>query len=108
MDVLQDEAKQAGEGGAQEPQGSNDQTMQAKQIADDESSNIAAKARADYKAALKERDERIAKLEGEIAETAESAEKLRAENRILEARNRRLKTENAVLKKLEELEMRWR
>lgn len=79
MDGLQDEAKQAGEGGAQEPQGSNDQTMQAKQIADDESSNITAKARADYKAALKERDERIAKLEGEIAETAESAEKLRAE-----------------------------
>ena len=79
MDGLQDEAKQAGEGGAQEPQGSNDQTMQAKQIADDESSNITAKARADYKAALKERDERIAKLEGEIAETAGSAEKLRAD-----------------------------
>lgn len=53
--------------------------MQAKQIADNESSNIAAKARADYKAVLKERDERIAKLEDEGAETAESAEKLRAE-----------------------------
>lgn len=40
------------------------------------------RARADYEAALKERDERIAALEGEIAEaakTAESAEKLRAE-----------------------------
>lgn len=44
------------------------------------------------------------KAESEMTE----AVKLRAENRILEARNRRLKTENAVLKKLEELEMRWR
>lgn len=35
-------------------------------------------------------------------------EKLRAENRLLEARNKRLETENAVLKKLEELERRWR
>ncbi len=35
-------------------------------------------------------------------------EKLRAENRILEARNKRLETENAVLKKLEEIERRWR
>ncbi|GAA6506544.1 hypothetical protein K350107B32_29370 [Agathobaculum butyriciproducens] len=34
------------------------------------------------------------KVESEMTE----AEKLRAENRILEARNRRLKTENAVLK----------
>lgn len=41
-----------------------------------------AKTRTNYEAALKERDERIAELEGEIAEaakTAESAEKLRAE-----------------------------
>ncbi len=35
-------------------------------------------------------------------------EKLRAEKRILEARNKRLETENAVLKKLEEIERRWR
>ena len=35
-------------------------------------------------------------------------EKLRAENRMLEARNKRLETENAVLKKLEEIERRWR
>ena len=35
-------------------------------------------------------------------------EKLRAENRVLEARNKRLETENAVLKKLEEIERRWR
>ena len=42
----------------------------------------AAKARADYEAALAERDERIVALEGEIAEaakTVEGAEKLRAE-----------------------------
>jgi transposase len=35
-------------------------------------------------------------------------ERLRAENRMLEARNKRLETENAVLKKLEEIERRWR
>lgn len=35
-------------------------------------------------------------------------EKLRAEYRMLEARNKRLETENAVLKKLEEIERRWR
>lgn len=43
-------------------------------------SNNAAKMRADYKAALAERDARIKELEGEIAEaakTAESAEKMR-------------------------------
>lgn len=44
--------------------------------------DAAARARADYEAALAERDARIAELEGEIAEaakTAEGAEKLRAE-----------------------------
>ena len=44
------------------------------------------------------------KLESEMTEL----EKLRAENRMLEARNKRLETENAVLKKLEEIEGRWR
>lgn len=44
------------------------------------------------------------KAESEMTEV----EKLRAENRLLEARNKRLETENAVLKKLEELERRWR
>ena len=44
------------------------------------------------------------KPESEMTEV----EKLKAENRLLEARNRRLETENAVLKKLEELERRWR
>lgn len=35
-------------------------------------------------------------------------EKLRAENRMLEARNKRLETENVVLKKLGEIERGWR
>lgn len=44
--------------------------------------DAAERARIDYETALKERDARIAELEGEIAEaakTAEGAEKLRAE-----------------------------
>lgn len=44
------------------------------------------------------------KAESEMTEV----EKLRAENRMLEARNKRLETECAVLKKLEEIERRWR
>jgi transposase len=44
------------------------------------------------------------KSESEMTEL----EKLRAENRLLEARNRRLELECAVLKKLEEIEGRWR
>ena len=44
------------------------------------------------------------KPESEMTEV----EKLKAENRLLEARNRRLETECAVLKKLEEIERRWR
>lgn len=44
------------------------------------------------------------KTEAEMTEL----EKLRAENRMLGARNKRLETENAVLKKLEEIEGRWR
>lgn len=35
-------------------------------------------------------------------------EKLRAENKLLAAQNKRLETENAVLKKLGEIERRWR
>ena len=35
-------------------------------------------------------------------------ERLRAENKLLAARNKRLETECAVLKKLEEIERRWR
>ena len=44
------------------------------------------------------------KSESEMTEL----EKLRAENRMLEARNKRLELECAVLKKLEEIERRWR
>ena len=44
------------------------------------------------------------KPESEMTEV----EILRAENRLLEARNKRLEMENAALKKLEELERRWR
>lgn len=83
MDGLQDEARLEEQGSAQEPQGapaqvSGDDGAAAPPVADDG----VAKAREDYEAALKERDERIAALEGEIAEaakTAEGAERLRAE-----------------------------
>lgn len=44
------------------------------------------------------------KPESEMTEV----EKLRVENRVLEARNKRLELECAVLKKLEEIEGRWR
>lgn len=83
MDGLQDETKQVDEGAQRQAQGapaqvSGDDGAAAPPVADDG----VAKARADYEAALKERDARIAELEGEIAEaakTAEGAEKLRAE-----------------------------
>ena len=75
---------------AGEPQAQVDQTAQAavtpaqadQCTAGGEDGDILARARADYEAALRERDERIAALEGEIAEaskTAEAAERLRAE-----------------------------
>lgn len=79
MDGLQDETKQVDKGAAQqaavtvEPQGAG---------AAVDGGDALARARADYEAALAERDERIAALEGEIAEaakTAEAAERLRAE-----------------------------
>lgn len=87
MDGLQDEAKRVDEGAAQQAQGASAQVSgegaaggeKAAPAAADES---VARARAGYEAALRERDERIAALEGEIAEaakTAESAERLRAE-----------------------------
>lgn len=83
MDGLQDEARLEEQGSEQEPQGapaqvSGDDGAAATPGADDG----AAQARADYEAALKERDARIAELEGEIAEaakTAEGAEALRRE-----------------------------
>ena len=71
MDGMQNEAKQVDKGAAQVSDGATPKVDDG-----------IAKAREDYEAALKERDERIAALEGEIAEaakTAEGAEKLRAE-----------------------------
>ena len=83
MDGLQDETKQVDEGAAQGPQGA------PTQVSGDDGAAATpkvdggiAQARADYETALKERDARIAELEGEIAEaakTAEGAERLRAE-----------------------------
>ncbi|MBM6682340.1 hypothetical protein [Collinsella intestinalis] len=83
------QAQVAGEPQAQvagEPQAQGDEaTSQQVQVtggAGDAGGDDAAKARADYEAALRERDDKIAELEGEIAEaakTAEGAEKLRAE-----------------------------
>lgn len=77
---------------AGEPAASGDQAAQGAAVtaglqgADatggDDGGNALSQARADYEAALSERDERIAALEGEIAEaakTAESAERLRTE-----------------------------
>ena len=87
MDGLQDEARQVGEGAAQEPQGAPAQVSSGEGVAADGGATPKveggiSQARADYEAALKERDARIAEFEGEIAEaakTAENAEKLRAE-----------------------------
>lgn len=70
---------------ASEPQAQGDQAAQqqaAPMMEPQGEGDVVAKARANYEAALKERDARIAELEGEIAEaakTAEGAEKLRAE-----------------------------
>lgn len=87
MDGLQDEAKQVDEGAAQQKQGASAQVSSGEGVAADGGATPKveggiSQARADYEAALKERDERIAALEGEIAEaakTAESAEALRKE-----------------------------
>lgn len=68
---------------AGEPQAQGDEeTARQARVTGDAGGEDGTKARSDYEAALKERDARIAALEGEIAEaakTAESAEKLRAE-----------------------------
>ncbi|WP_417134900.1 hypothetical protein [Rubneribacter badeniensis] len=88
MDGLQDETNQGVEGSVQrqpEPQGDG----RAQQAAQVEADGDAAKARMDYEAALKERDTKIAELEGQIAEaakSAESAEKLHAEMAELKRR----------------------
>ena len=87
MDGLQDEAKQVDEGAAQESQGASAQVSGSEGAAADGGATPKvesgiSQARADYETALKERDARIAELEGEIAEaakTAEGAEALRKE-----------------------------
>lgn len=87
MDGLQDETKQVDEGAAQQAQDASAQVTGGEGAAagggaTPRADDGAAKARADYEAALAERDARIAELEGEIAEaakTAEGAERLRAE-----------------------------
>ena len=79
--------KQVDEGAAQQAQGASAQVSGGEGVAADGGATPKveggiSQARADYEAALKERDERIAALEGEIAEaakTAENAEKLRTE-----------------------------
>lgn len=45
-------------------------------------SDVAAKAQANYETALKERDERIAALEGEIAEAAKTAESAESAEKV--------------------------
>lgn len=66
---------------AGEPQETGDQAAVTAglQGASEAGGGAAARARADYEAALRERDTRIAELEGEITEAAKTAEKLRAE-----------------------------
>lgn len=82
----EDDGKAAQAQVAGEPQAQGDETaarqVQVTDSAGGAGGDDADKARADYEAALRERDERIAALEGEIAEaarTAESAERLRKE-----------------------------
>lgn len=78
----EDDGKAAQAQVAGEPRARGDEAAAQAQVTGDTGSGGADKARVDYEAALKERDERIAELEGEIAEaakTAESAERLRAE-----------------------------
>lgn len=82
----EDDGKAAPAQVAGEPQAQGDeaaaQRVQVSGAGSGADSGNSDKALAGYEAALRERDERIAALEGEIAEaakTAESAERLRAE-----------------------------
>lgn len=83
MNGVQDETKQSDEAATQQPGAQDDGRGEATQAQVGATGDDAtAQARSDYEAALKERDAKIAKLEGEIAEaakTANAAEKLRAE-----------------------------
>lgn len=90
MDGLQDEAKQVDEGAAQEPQGAPAQVSGADGAAvGTKVDDGVAQARADYEAALREREERIAALEGEIAEAAKTAEGAEALRREMDELRRR-------------------
>lgn len=83
MDGLQDETRLEEQGARQQaPQRDGQVEASQAQVSAEATGDAAAQARADYEAALTERDARIAELEGEIAEaakTAEGAEALRAE-----------------------------
>lgn len=81
MDGDDGKAAQAQVAGMPQAQGNQTEAHQV-QVTGSTGGDDADKVRADYEAALKERDDKIAELEGEIAEaakTAESAEKLRKE-----------------------------
>ncbi|HIU05675.1 MAG TPA: hypothetical protein IAD14_09480 [Candidatus Coprousia avicola] len=79
----EDDGKGAQAQAAGEPRAQGEgATAQQAQVTGSAGSGDADKARADYEAALRERDDKSAALEGEIVEaakTAESADKLRAE-----------------------------
>lgn len=77
MDGLQDDTKQGDEAATQQPGAQGDGHYEATQAqVGPAGDDAAAQARSDYEAVLKERNVKIAELEGE---TAESTEKLRAE-----------------------------
>ena len=76
MDGLQDETKQIDEGARQQaPQRDDqDEASQTQVSAAVAGGDATAQAHADYESALKELDPRIAELEGEIPETAKTAD----------------------------------
>lgn len=83
MDGLQDKTKQGGDAATQQPSAQNDGHDEASQTqVGPAGDDAAAQVRSDYAAALKERDAKIAELEGEIArveKAADATERLRAE-----------------------------
>ena len=84
MDGLQDEPKQVEQGAAKQPGalGVGEEAAGQKEVAAAAGGDATVKVQADYEAALRERDAKIAELEGEIAEAAkteEGAEALRKE-----------------------------
>lgn len=98
MGGLQDKAKQLGEGAAQEPQGASAQMSGGEGAAVGGAGGKAvapaadegfARVRADYEVALRERDDKIAELEGEIAQAAKTAEGAEALRREMDELRRR-------------------